>query len=107
MKFPMFKKETEDIKYHEDPFRAVNFKVDNEGNLKCPNKKTFHLMYRKNVRGNQYGRQEEVYECEDCSNCPYSAQCKKTDKNRTIRLNRELTTIHEEVIKNLESIHGL
>jgi hypothetical protein len=63
-------------------------------------------MYRKNVRGNQYGRQEEVYECEDCSNCPYAAQCKKTDNKRTIRLNRELTTIHEEVIKNLESIHG-
>ena len=26
MKFPMFKKETKDEKYHEDPFRAVNFR---------------------------------------------------------------------------------
>ena len=31
---------------------------------------------------------------------------KKTDKNRTIRLNQELTAIHEEVLNNLESIHG-
>ena len=66
----------------------------------------FHFAYRKAVRGNQYGRQEEVYVCEDCSGCPYAEQCKKTEKNRTIRLNSELTAIHEEVITNLESIHG-
>ena len=55
---------------------------------------------------NQYGRQEEVYTCEDCSGCPYVKECKKTDKNRTIRLNEELTSFHKEVIENLESIHG-
>lgn len=33
MKFPMFKKETTDKNYHEDPFRAVNFKIDGDG--KC------------------------------------------------------------------------
>lgn len=106
MKFPMFKKETEDQKYHNNPFRAVNFKIDQEGNLRCPNDKTFHLAYRHPVRGNQYGRQEEVYVCEDCNGCPYAAQCKKTDKNRTVSINRELTAIHKEVIQNLESIHG-
>lgn len=106
MKFPMFKKETEDKKYHENPFRAVNFKVDQEGTLRCPNGKAFHLAYRQNVRGNQYGRQEEVYICEDCSGCPYAEQCKKTDKTRTIRMNQELTAMHKEVIENLESIQG-
>ena len=106
MKFPMFKKETEDKNYHNDPFRAVNFRVDKEGNLRCPNNRTFHLAYRQHVCGNQYGRQEEVYVCEDCSGCSYAVQCKKTDKNRTIKINRELTAIHEEVIQNLESIHG-
>lgn len=106
MKFPMFEKETKDKKYHDNPFRAVNFKIDEEGTLRCPNGKAFHFVYRKAVRGNQYGRQEEVYMCEDCSGCPYADQCKKTEKNRTIRLNSELTAIHEEVINNLESIQG-
>ncbi|WP_349772557.1 transposase [Lacrimispora xylanisolvens] len=68
--------------------------------------KRFVFSYRKYVKGNQYGRQEEVYTCEDCSGCPYVKQCKKTDKNRTIRLNEELTSFHKEVIENLESIHG-
>ena len=106
MKFPMYKKETTDEKYRNDPFRAVNFKTDEDGDLICPNHKKFHLAYRKAVKGNQYGRQEEIYECEDCSGCPYADRCKKTEKNRTIRVKQELTEFHEEVLDNLESIHG-
>ena len=102
----MYNKETTDTKYREDPFRAINFKTDQEGNLICPNGKKFVFSYRKSVKGNLYGRQEEVYECEDCSNCPYADKCKKADGNRTIRLNEELTAFHQEVLDNLESIHG-
>ncbi len=106
MKFPMYKKETIDDKYREDPFRAVNFKTNQDGDLICPNGKKFIFAYRQPVKGNLYGRQEEVYRCEDCSNCPYAEKCKKTDKERTIRLNQELTAMHQEVLDNLESIHG-
>ena len=106
MKFPMFEKETKDRKYHEDPFRAVNFKMDENGALRCPNGKKFVFSYRQGIKGNQYGRQEEIYVCEDCSGCPHAEKCKKTDKERTIRLNEELTAIHKEVIENLESIQG-
>lgn len=31
MTFAMFKKETKDKKYHEDPFRAVNFPLGKDG----------------------------------------------------------------------------
>ena len=106
MKFPMFKKETEDSKYREDPFRAVNFPIGDDGIMRCPNGKAFHLQYRQNVKGNAYGRQEEVYQCEDCNGCPFAERCKKTDKNRTVRINQELTAMHREVVSNLESIHG-
>ena len=98
--------ETTDKNYHEDPFRAVNFPIGEDGIMRCPNGKAFHLQYRKNVNGNAYGRQEEVYQCEDCAGCPYAEQCKKTDKNRTVRINRELTAMHQEVIENLENIQG-
>ena len=75
--FPMFKKETTDRNYHEDPFRAVNFKIDGDGKMRCPNGKGFHLQYRKEIKGNAYGREEEIYQCEDCSGCPYAEKCKK------------------------------
>ena len=106
MKFPMYKKETTDEKYRNDPFRAVNFSINADGKMLCPNGKQFNFMYRKPVKGNQYGRQEEVYQCEDCSGCPYASKCKKTDNNRTVRINEELTSMHREVIDNLESIQG-
>ncbi len=106
MKFPMFKKETTDQAYHEDPFRAVNFRIGDDGLMQCPNGKAFHFQYRKHVKGNAYGRQEEIYQCEDCSGCPYAEKCKRTEGNRTIRVNQELTRMHREVIENLESLHG-
>lgn len=106
MKFPMYRKETEDERYRSDPFRAVNFETDSAGSLICPNGRRFRFAYRKPIKGNLYGRQEEVYECEDCSGCPYAERCKKTDRNRTIRLNLELTSMHREVLENLESVHG-
>ena len=106
MKFTMFKKETTDKKYHEDPFRAVNFPIGADGIMRCPNKKAFRFKYRRLVKGNNYGRQEEIYECEDCSACPYAEKCKKAEGNRTVRINQELTAMHQEVIDNLESIHG-
>lgn len=64
------------------------------------------ISNRKPVKNNKYGRQEEIYVCEDCKGCPYAEQCKKTDNNRTISLNEELTSMHREVLENLESIHG-
>ena len=50
MKFPMFKKETTDAKYRDNPFRAVNFKIDADGLLRCPAGQAFHLQYRQNVK---------------------------------------------------------
>ena len=107
MKFTMFKKETTDKKYHEDPYRAVNLEQDEAGNLLCPNGRKFIFKYNKPVSKNQYGRTEEIYECESCEGCPHKSECcPKASGNRTIRMNRELTSIHQEVISNLKSIHG-
>ena len=106
MKYPMFLKDTTDKKYQQDPFRVVNFKTAADGTLICPNGKHFRFLYRKNIRGNRYGRQEEIYECEECSGCPYAEQCKKTPHNRRVSLNRELTKIHKEVKGRLTDTHG-
>lgn len=107
MKFTMFEKETKDEKYRTNPYRITNFKRDENGDLICPNGKRFIYKYDRHVRGNKYGRTEEIYECEDCGGCPYREDCcKRESGNRTAHLNRELTSFHEEVIRNLETIHG-
>ena len=106
MKFTMFKKECEDKKYSENPYRAVNFNINENGNLICPNNKEFHYLYSSHVKGNKYGRTEEYYQCEDCSNCSHKENCSKAEGNRTIRLNQELTGYHQEVLNNLNSTKG-
>ena len=107
MKFTMYKKETTDKKYHENPYRAVNFIKDKSGNLLCPNGRKFVFKRTQHVRYNKYGRTEELYECESCEGCPYKNECcPKARGNRTIRMNEELTSIHQEVLSNLESIQG-
>ena len=47
MKFPMFKKETTDKKYHEDPFRAVNFSNRERRDYALPNGKDFTFSIKK------------------------------------------------------------
>ena len=106
MKFTMYEKESKNEKYRNDPYRAVNFPVNESGLPVCPNGKKFHFIYSRPVRGNKYGRTEEYFQCEDCSGCPHKEKCCKCKGNRIVRLNEELTQFHAEVLNNLNSIHG-
>jgi hypothetical protein len=107
MKFTMFEKETKSEEYRTNPYRAVNFTQDAEGNPICPNGRKFIHKLTRHVRGNQYGRTEEIYECESCEGCPHKEKCCPRAKgNRSIRMNQELTAIHQEVVNNLQTVHG-
>ena len=106
MKFTMFQKESDDEKYRDDPYRAVNFPINENGNPVCPNGKEFHYLYSRPVKGNKYGRTEELYQCENCLDCPHKEKCCRCEGNRVIRLNEELTSIHKEVLSNLNCVHG-
>lgn len=44
MKFTMYKKETTDKKYHENPYRAVNFAKDADGNPLMPKRSKIPLQ---------------------------------------------------------------
>lgn len=107
MKFTMFEKETKDAKYQDDPYRAVNFKRDETGTLLCPEGRKFEYMCDRPVRGNKYGRTEELYKCESCEGCPRKAECTDGKGDRTFSMNRELTAIHNDVISNLKSELGI
>lgn len=107
MKFTMFEKETKDAKYRDDPYRAVNFRQDEKGNLLCPEGRKFKHDCDRPIKGNRYGRTEEIYKCESCEGCQKKAECTKGSGDRTIRMNAELTKIHEEVVSNLKSELGI
>ena len=106
MKFTMYEKESKDSKYRDNPYRACNFDIDHEGYMVCPNVKRFHFLRSALVMGNQFGRTEEYYQCEDCTGCPHREKCHKSKENRIVRINEELTQFHKEVLDNLNSVHG-
>lgn len=106
MKFTMYEKESKDSKYRDNPYRACNFDIDHEGFMVCPNGKRFHFLRSAPVKGNNYGRTEEYYQCEDCTGCLHREKCHRSKENRIVRINEELTQFHNEVLNNLNSVHG-
>ena len=58
-------------------FARLILELMNKVYMRCPNEKAFQILYRRSVRGNQYGRKEELYECEDCSGCLIKRNIKK------------------------------
>lgn len=106
MKFTTYEKESKDRGYREDPYRAVNFPVDEEGNLICPGGRRFRFLRRAPIKNNHFGRTEEYYQCEDCQSCEQRERCFQGKGNRTVRVNTELTAIHQEVLSNLNSTQG-
>ena len=46
----MFEKETKNEKYRNNPYRAVNFKKDPEGNIICPNGRRFNFKKEQHIK---------------------------------------------------------
>lgn len=55
MKLPMYEKESKNKKYRDDPYRAVNFRVNEEGRLVCPNNKEFFFLTTEPVKETNMG----------------------------------------------------
>ena len=57
----------------------------------CPNGKRLDYIYtKKYTTDNKYETNRKVYQCEDCSDCPYRERCYHSEKNRTIRVSHKL-----------------
>ena len=107
MKFTMYEKETKDPRYRTDPYRAVNFGYNENGMMVCPEGREFEFAGNRHVKGNHYGRTEEFYKCVSCEGCTQREKCCHGAGDRTVRINRELTAIHREVVENLQTEFGI
>lgn len=106
IKFPMYEKTVKDDEYRNDIFKVQNFRRDKKGFLICPNNKKFYFFRTQPVKGNKFDRTEEIYKCQSCKGCQFKEQCHKGEGDRYVKVNQELTSLHNEVLHNLQSIHG-
>lgn len=89
--YGMYEKE-QTKKYKQDPFKTNNWIYNEKSNsFICPNHKTLTYSYqstRKDSTG--FVRQFDIYECEDCTDCPFRNECTKAaeGRNRKLAINR-------------------
>ncbi|MDD6083577.1 MAG: transposase [Oscillospiraceae bacterium] len=48
----------------------------------CPAGKRFFYLKSSHVKGNQYGRTQEYYQCENCEGCELKGNCHRSKGNR-------------------------
>ncbi len=77
MKFTMYEKTVKNGKYRNNPYRAENFKRNEDGDLVCPNGRKFSFLRNIPISGNNYGRTEELHICESCEGYPHRTNCYK------------------------------
>ena len=69
-------------------FRRENWTYDQESNsYTCPNNRKLPFAYEKtDITDNGYERTVQVYRSENCENCPFAEQCKRSEEsNRTVQ----------------------
>lgn len=75
-------------KYKQNKFNAANWQYDEEEDVyTCPNEKRLLFKYH-SVRTDKAGftRNFKVYECEDCSGCPFRSLCTKAKEGNHRKL---------------------
>jgi transposase len=80
-------------KYKQNKFHPDHWQYDKENDAyTCPNQRRLFFKYA-SVRTDPTGFQREfkIYECEDCSGCPFRSTCTKAKEgnHRTIRVNEK------------------
>ncbi|WP_079526576.1 IS1182 family transposase [Solibacillus isronensis] len=88
-------------KYKNDPFKTSNWVYEKENDAYiCPNEKRLRFQYN-SVRTDKAGFQREfkIYECEECTGCPFRTKCTKAaeGKNRRLMINENWEQQKEEV----------
>ena len=78
-------------KYKQDPFKTSNWVYDEDSDtFTCPNDKILSFSYKSTRKdSNGFERQFDIYECEDCSGCPFRSLCTKASEgnNRKLAIN--------------------
>jgi transposase len=110
LKYPSIHEE-EMALYKPEPFSNAAFKYDESNDTYiCPNKKSlvFKHTIKPEARKSGYQSTLKIYECEDCSGCPFYAQCCLPTKETTrqIKINQKLDTHKKNAAENLRSPIG-
>ncbi|MDR4968511.1 MAG: transposase [Acholeplasmataceae bacterium] len=105
-KYGMWAKER-DPKFKKEIYNKENFRIDKNGNNRCPNNKKFVKIreYKSNRIKSDHIMEE--YECFHCIKCKQKNLCTKAKENRKIQFIKGYDEMKQTVIENLDSELGI
>ncbi len=111
LKFPYYHTEQK-RSYRNNRFNKDNFPYDPlTDSYECPNglRLAYRRKYEKTHKRTGYKSTVKLYECTDCSNCPFYQQCCKSAKgeNKTIQVNEKLEDYKQQARENLGAEQGI
>ena len=82
--------------------------VEEEDIYLCANKKKLHpTQIKKKETKSGYLKEEIVYECESCDDCPFKSKCTTAKGNKKLSVSKKFITYRETSLKNLKSDDGI
>lgn len=109
VKYPLFYQEqTGEIL--KSKFRRENFPYDAQNDtFTCPNKRTLIFDHEEKVKTKTgYERDIRVYQCESCQDCPFAAECKKTENGeRSVQMSPKGEAYKAQAKEKLTSEKGI
>jgi transposase len=109
LKYPLFDQE-QSGELLKKPFRRENFPYDPESDsFTCPQSRKLNFLEERSVTTtNGYQKTVRLYQSENCDNCPFAPDCKKSeDKARTVSYSPKGEACKQKAREMLNSEKGL
>lgn len=107
VKYPIFNREQK-RSWKKQRYRVENWSYDAElDQFTCPEgKRLTHLRAKRDLTANGYPVEKQLYECEDCSECPVKEACTRAAGNRQVAVSMRLRDYRDQARQNLLSEEG-
>lgn len=108
IKYPLFHKEQK-ASFKKNIYKMENLQYNEINNkFTCPTGKAMNWV-KQTIKTTETGFKQEIqiYECENCNNCPHKNLCTKSEGNRQINFNKKLWHLKNTAKRNLLSAKGL
>ena len=74
----------------------------------CANeKKLYPIQLKKKATKSGSIKEETIYECESCENCPFKSKCTTAKGNKKLSVSKKFITYREKSLENLKSDEGI
>jgi archaellin len=94
-------------KHKKNIFHKDNFRIDSDGDYRCPRNKKFIKLYEYQSKYIRHEHKKIKYKCDYCPRCRLKTKCTKAKENRTITEIKGYKEIKNKVNENLGSELGI